>query len=174
MRGITKFLTISVISAIAILMVLPQMALARNVWRECGIGGMLFPETGWAAITSNITWDLGTTATSSNISSDSLCEGAEASTAKFVHETYTNLEEEVAMGRGKHLTALLTMLGCSDQTDRDQTNRDQMAMIVEGLRTDLSREMKMTDYAARTRLQKAEWFFNSAILHTKAGKCYSI
>lgn len=151
------------ISTMAIFMALPQVASARNIWRECGIGGMLFKKTGWAAITSNIIWDLGTTATSSNVSSDDMCEGPTASTASFVHETYANLEEEVAVGEGKHLTAMLDMLGCSDQS-----------VIIDGLRSDLSAEMGQSNYASRTRLQKAESFYNSAISRAKAGNCSSI
>ncbi len=148
------------ILGIAILMALPQVASARNIWRECGIGGMLFQKTGWAAITSNIIWDLGTTATSSNVSSDDLCEGPIASTAKFIHETYVNLEEEVAIGKGKHLTAMLNMLGCSEQTT-----------IVKELRSDLSKEMRTSGYSAKTHSQKAEDLFNSAVSHAQIGKC---
>lgn len=152
-----------VISAMACLVALPQVASARNVWRECGIGGMIFTKTGWAAIVSNIIWDLGTTATSSNVSSDDMCEGPTASAASFIHETYTNLEEEVAVGEGKHLTAMLDMLGCSDQTT-----------IINGLRSDLSNKMSQPSYSTQTRLQKAEGLYNATISRAQAGQCKSI
>lgn len=152
----------SAVIATIILMAVPQVS-ARNVWRECGIGGMLFTKTGWAAIVSNVIWDFGSTATSSNVSSDELCEGPKASTAKFIHETYTNLEEEIAVGKGKHLTAMLNMLGCSEQT----------AMVKE-LRSDLSKEMGVSGYSTKTHAQKAEGLFNSAVSHAKTGKCNSI
>ncbi len=38
-----------------------------NLWVDCGIGAMIFDNTAWAAATSNIIWDLGITATTSNI-----------------------------------------------------------------------------------------------------------
>ncbi len=157
MRQITGIILVAAVLA------LPQVASAKNIWRECGIGGMLFQKTGWAAITSNIIWDLGTTATSSNVSSDDLCEGSSASTASFIHETYTNLEEEVAVGEGKHLTAMMSMLGCSDQ-----------GPVVDGIRDDLGQMMGRSDYSSLTRLQKAETFYNSAVSRAAAGNCQSI
>ena len=150
-------------SAIAAVMALPQISSARNIWRECGIGGMLFKKTGWAAITSNIIWDLGTTATSSNVSSDDLCEGPSASAAGFIYETYANLEEEVAVGEGKHLTTMLNMLGCSNQDS-----------IVSGLRSDLSSTMSSEAYSSKTRLEKAEGFYNATLANAQAGQCSAI
>ncbi|MFZ4405475.1 MAG: DUF3015 family protein, partial [Pseudobdellovibrionaceae bacterium] len=118
-----------------------NVASARNIWRECGIGGMLFKSTGWAAITSNIIWDLGTTATSSNVSSDDLCEGSSASTASFIHETYANLEEEIAVGQGTHVTAMLNMLGCDSSTHGG---------IISGLRSDLNSQMSQPEYSSHS------------------------
>ena len=40
-----------------------------NPYVECGIGAAIFPEVHWAAATSNVTWDLGSTALTSAISS---------------------------------------------------------------------------------------------------------
>src|SRR5688572_5993856 len=36
-----------------------------NPFSDCGIGAALFPKTGWAAVTSNVIWDIGTTALTS-------------------------------------------------------------------------------------------------------------
>ena len=58
--------TLAIISFVMI--IVPSIATAdKVVWRDWGIGGMIFSDTSWAAIISNIIWDLGTTATSSNI-----------------------------------------------------------------------------------------------------------
>ena len=35
---------------------------AANPYTDCGIGAALFPNTNWAAVTSNVIWDAGTTA----------------------------------------------------------------------------------------------------------------
>ncbi|MBI3771765.1 MAG: hypothetical protein HY272_03590 [Gammaproteobacteria bacterium] len=40
----------------------------KNPWLDCGIGAMIFTETKWAAVTSNVIWDLGTTAVTSGAS----------------------------------------------------------------------------------------------------------
>ncbi len=151
------------LSTLALMMALPQAASARNVWRECGIGGMIFKKTGWAAIVSNIIWDLGTTATSSNVSSDDLCEGPTASTASFINETYANLEEEVAAGEGEHLSAMLDMMGCTNQS-----------AMVNGLRQDLSAEMATPNYSAKTQTEKAERFFNATMNRAEEGSCNAI
>lgn len=142
-----------------------NFASARNVWRECGIGGMIFKKTGWAAITSNIIWDLGTTATSSNVSSDDLCEGSSASAAGLIFETYAVLEEEVAMGKGQHLTAMLNMLGCSESSK---------AAVVTGLRSDLNVQMSKANYSTNSKSENAEIFFNSTMSHAKAANCSAI
>lgn len=119
---------------LSVLIFSSQAALARNVWRECGIGGMIFDNTGWAAITSNITWDLGTTATISNLSSQDLCEGRSASVAKFIYRSYAKLEEQTAMGSGEHLSAMFSILNCKKSshefiTSKLQTNLSKTIQV---------------------------------------------
>lgn len=140
-------------------------ASARNVWRECGIGGMIFKKTGWAAITSNIIWDLGTTATSSNVSSDDLCEGSSASTANYINETYANLEEEIANGHGTHVTAMLNMMGCKEK---------RHAKIISGLRTDLNAQMSKASYSSNSKSQNAEAFYDATVNRARAAHCAAI
>lgn len=83
-----------------------------NPWKQCGIGAMIFNDNGTAAALSNIIWDLGTTAVSSNISSKNTCEGIKVAAAEFINSTITNIEEETAVGEGAHLTAMLNLMGC--------------------------------------------------------------
>ncbi len=142
-----------------------NVASARNVWRECGIGGMLFSKTGWAAVVSNIIWDLGTTATSSNVSSDDLCEGSAASTANFINETHANLEEEIAVGKGAHLTAMLNMLGCQSGSH---------AGIISGIRSDLDSQMSNTEYSVQSKSLNAEKLFNITMSRAQTAQCSSI
>jgi hypothetical protein len=142
-----------------------NQASAKNVWRECGIGGMLFKKTGWAAITSNIIWDLGTTATSSNVSSDDLCEGSSASNAKFIYESYANLEEEVAVGGGRHVVAMLNGMGCESS---------RHAEIITGLQSDLGAQMNNASYSSQPKLQNAEALYDSAVIRAQQAQCRSI
>ena len=87
---------------------------AKNAWRQCGIGAMVFPQTGWAAVTSNMIWDLGTTATTSSSSSESQCAGRASTAAKYIHQNFALLEEETATGSGAHLSTVLNILDCKN------------------------------------------------------------
>src|ERR1700716_1537447 len=73
-----------------------------NPWIDCGIGAMIFEETTWAAVSSNIIWDLGTTAVISDQSSQNNCNSKKAKTALYIGATYANLSEETVKGDGKH------------------------------------------------------------------------
>jgi hypothetical protein len=84
-----------------------------NPWKHCGIGAMIFDENGAAAAISNIIWDLGTTAVSSNISSKDSCEGANVKTAMFIQATMSSLEQDIAIGEGDYANAMLQLRGCS-------------------------------------------------------------
>ncbi|WP_281556391.1 DUF3015 family protein [Thalassomonas sp. RHCl1] len=83
-----------------------------NAWQDCGIGAIIFPANGTAAAISNIIWDLGTTAVTSNASSQNSCSGEKAKTAMFIQATMPVLEQEVAVGEGEYVTAMLELRGC--------------------------------------------------------------
>lgn len=88
---------------------------ALNPWVDCGIGAMIFSETKWAAVTSNILWDYGTTAVTSASASPNTCESSRAKmdAALLINNSYEKLAEETATGQGEHLTALLNTFGCN-------------------------------------------------------------
>ncbi|WP_213609697.1 DUF3015 family protein [Pseudoalteromonas sp.] len=90
-----------------------------NPWQQCGLGAMVFPDNGVAAAISNIIWDLGTTAVSSNISSVESCKGANVKTAQFIQQTFPVLEQEIAQGEGEYISAMLNVRGC-DVTSHQQ------------------------------------------------------
>lgn len=83
-----------------------------NPFSDCGIGATVFPDNGTAATISNIIWDLGTTAVTSASASADSCQGANATTAQFIIESYDNLEDEIVRGEGQHITAMLNLLSC--------------------------------------------------------------
>lgn len=90
----------------------------ENILKECGLGGMLFKDTSPAlAMVSNITWDLGTTATLSDLSGG--CPGdKQAKVALFISNSYNKLETEVAMGKGEYVDTLAALSGKSVQDIR--------------------------------------------------------
>lgn len=153
------------LTVFAAVFLMASMAEARNVWKECGIGGMVFKKTGWAAVLSNVVWDLGTTATSSNVSSDDLCEGQAATTAKFVNETYASIEEEVAQGKGEHLSSLLNMLGCE---------ASQHSSLTSDLRRTLKTQMSSASYTQNSNSENAEFFYGASIQYAKDAKCSAV
>jgi hypothetical protein len=90
-----------------------------NPWQQCGLGAMVFPDNGTVAAISNIIWDLGTTAVSSNISSPETCKGANVKTAQFIQQTFPVLEQEIAQGEGEYVAAMLNVRGCEATAHAD-------------------------------------------------------
>jgi len=99
-----------------------------NPWSDCGIGAMIFKQNGAAAAISNIIWDLGTTAVTSNVSSQHTCESDNAKTAMFIKATLPALEQDIAVGEGEYLTAMLETRGCEASSH---------SAIIEAIREDL-------------------------------------
>jgi hypothetical protein len=90
-----------------------------NPWQQCGLGAMIFPDNGTAATLSNIIWDLGTTAVTSNASSQDTCKGANVKTAQFIQQTFPVLEQEIAQGEGEYVAAMLNVRGCDAAAHAD-------------------------------------------------------
>jgi hypothetical protein len=107
-----------------------------NPWQDCGIGAMVFPSNEVAAAISNVIWDLGTTAVSSNASSQNNCASDQAKTAMFIQATLPILEQEIATGEGEYVTAMLELRGCAATSH---------TAIISAVRKDIA--MKSTDNA---------------------------
>ncbi|MEQ1526192.1 MAG: DUF3015 family protein [Gallionella sp.] len=122
-----------------------------NPWTDCGIGAMIFVNYPVAAVISNVIWDLGTTAVTSNYSSQNTCSGSNAKVAMLVGTSYANLEEETVKGDGKHLQAMLGMMNC------DTTARGN---IIRSVRTDFNRSLENAAYAEQATMVKAESYYN--------------
>jgi Protein of unknown function (DUF3015) len=120
-----------------------------NPWTECGIGAMLFSTVPVAALISNIIWDLGTTAVSSNFSSQDSCKGTGGKLAMFIGTTYANLEEETVKGNGQHVSAMLNIMNC------DATAH---ANIINAVRTDFVQTLSNTSYSDNKQA-KAEAYY---------------
>jgi len=121
-----------------------------NPWTDCGIGAMIFDETKWAAVTSNVIWDAGITATTSAVSSKHVCEGKKVAAAFFINTTYANLEEETANGSASHTTAMLNILGCDSAVQ---------PAIAESIRTQFSSYVATDSYAEKSQSEKAQGYY---------------
>jgi len=122
-----------------------------NPWIDCGIGAMFFADTSWAAASSNIIWDLGTTAVTSNSSSQNTCNSTKAKTAMFVGTTYANLEEETVKGKGEHLQVMLSMMGCESNSHQS---------IISNVRSGFTAQLQNPEYADKTTATKSEEYLN--------------
>ena len=89
-----------------------------NPFTDCGIGAALFTETKWAAVTSNVIWDLGITAIISATASPQTCSGKKVTAALFIRDTYDTLAEETAAGKGEHLAVAMSMFGCAGAAEQ--------------------------------------------------------
>lgn len=137
-----------------------------QIYTDCGLGGLIGAQiedkstANVMAIITNVTWDLGTTAISSNLTTPESCANNKAQMAAFIYETYPQLEADLAAGEGEHLTALLGIAGC------DTTAQ---AQVVEGLRADLANSASSEGYATQSRFDKAAGLHSQ--LSSRANSC---
>lgn len=118
----------------------------ENAFSQCGIGAAIFKKNETAAIISNIIWDLGTTALSSQSSSPDSCSGANTTAAAFIYDTYPSLEEDVVKGGGAHLVALMEIVGCNGAAHSKvigNMQNDYVASIKNGVETRLEKSKLM-------------------------------
>ena len=133
-----------------------------NPFSDCGIGAAMFSETKWAAVTSNVIWDVGTTAVTSATASPETCNGKQVVAATFINDTYEKLAEETARGEGQHLTALLNIFECGSA---------HQAQAIDATRKAMAGVVAQPGYATQDRTQKASRFYdvvNTAVSHTCA------
>lgn len=129
-----------------------------QIYTDCGIGGLLtspIPEGvghDVLAVVSNIVWDLGTTAISSNISSvDTCASGKKEKVAAFIDSSYPELEKDLAKGEGVYLETLVSM---TKPENIDATSYKSQ------LRTEFFTVVSSADYDKMTQYQKSESLYN--------------
>lgn len=124
-----------------------------NPFSDCGIGAAFFPnaENAWAAVITNVTWDVGTTAVISAVSSPNTCTGGRVKTAMYITQTYASLEAETAVGEGKYLTAMADVMQCSEGVRTKLFNR---------VRAEVGNAMAVPGFADRESVAKAEIYFD--------------
>ena len=89
-RNTMKTLTL----AFAASLLLAQAAGARefaDIYTDCGLGALIAPRTPAVAAVTNVTFDLGTTAIISNVSSPETCQGGKALAAAFINAGVQNM-----------------------------------------------------------------------------------
>lgn len=159
--------TIILASATVAVMSAPSFAETKatgsgpNPFTDCGIGAALFQDLHWAAVSSNVIWDLGTTAVTSATASPETCSARKVQTAQFILDTYENLAEDTARGQGEHLTAVMNTFGC---TDADQS------VISHQLRQEMANTVADPAYVNLSSQEKALRYYQ-ALDTASAGRC---
>lgn len=142
---------------IVLAVVVSAVASQANPWTECGLGGAigsLIKDNKVAskvlASVTNVTWDLGTTATTSAVSTPDLCANKQVAAAKFINDTYASLEIETAKGEGQNLIALL------DLAEVDAAHRDA---VIAGLRSEMSQVVATPGFSGLSQIEKAQNYY---------------
>lgn len=123
-----------------------------NPYTHCGIGAMIFPETRWAAIVSNVIWDLGTTAIVSATASPETCKGRSLVIAEFIATTYDSLVAETARGQGQNLDAILELYECDASVKSPMVN---------DLRNNYFGQLEAETYATSNPIEKFNTYYQT-------------
>lgn len=137
-------LSLAVLAASVLFAPQAQAREFADIYTECGLGAMIAPTNPTVAAITNVTWDLGTTAVSTNISSPESCNGGKAKTAAFIGKSYDDLELEIASGEGKYVDTLATM------TTKDMAD----------VRAEFSDLVASSEYTDMSKVEKVEKLYN--------------
>lgn len=127
-----------------------------QIYTECGLGGMIAPQTEGAAAVTNVTWDLGTTAITSHSTTPGTCMGGEARTAQILYDTHQLVERDIARGSGDHLQAVL------ESTPSPKSSYDE---LTERLQSDLEDAMTQDDWTEQDRFDRAAYLHDRLYDH---------
>jgi hypothetical protein len=139
-----------IFAILALFTIVATPAKAVNPYGDCGIGAAIFPDNDGLAASSNVIWDLGSTALTSATLSPETCTSGSVDTAKFILETIDNLESDIAVGNGDHIEALAGLMQCEPSVD--------VAKIVAD---DYSNFVASEAYQSASKMDKASAFYNT-------------
>jgi len=156
MKNVTNAMGVAAVAAVSFAPMQQAQASEGNPWAECGIGAMVFDDNATAAAISNIIWDLGTTAVSSDASSAENCEGRKMNkaAAAFILDTHVALEEDMAKGQGQKLAALVDLIDVA---------ADQKSAVSQAIHQEYKKQMLNSQIAGLEGDMKAEALYQIAM-----------
>jgi Protein of unknown function (DUF3015) len=163
-----KVLGVLAAMGMAVTLSSPAQAADLNPWTDCGIGAMVFPTTPVGAVISNVIWDLGSTAVTSNLSSKQTCSGSKAKVALFIGTSYANLADETVQGGGENIASMLNILSCQPAAQ---------AAITQAVRADFAQSLRATDHATLSAQAQAEAYYHlvqTQVTGNFAAQCQSL
>ena len=119
----------------------------QGIYEDCGIGGLLFPRWPVGASVSNFTWDFGSTASTSGLTTPDACKGGQAKLAAYIYNSYDSIESDLAKGDGKYLDMLALL---SEKTAEEKVPFIQM------VRAKFREVVEKDNYSSLSRLEKAK------------------
>lgn len=122
----------------------------QGIYEECGIGGLLFPSWPVGASVSNFTWDWGSTASTSGLTTPDACKGGQVKLAAYIYQSYDSIEQDLAKGDGKYLDLLAVL---SEKTIEEKEK------FVRDLRVKFQKVVERDDYSSLNRLEKSKLIF---------------
>lgn len=131
-----------------------------EIYTDCGLGALIAQgikdesTADIVAIVTNVTWDLGTTAVSSNITSPNSCARGNAKTAAFILKSYAQLEKDLVLGNGRYLDALAEVA--------EVAPADKPA-FAQAIRAEFAKQAAAADYELLSRQEKAEQLYDIVI-----------
>lgn len=151
MKNILLLLSLIVVTSLNSANAAGQVGSGPNPYSDCGIGAALFKDTEWAAVSSNVIWDLGSTAVTSATVSPETCSKKNVKAAIFIRDSYAPLVEDVSRGQGDHLTAALDVFECP---------RIQHAIVTKDVRAAMLKAISTQGFNEQQPLEKATQLFN--------------
>jgi len=129
-----------------------------EMYVECGFGAVFnrilfmeqIPE---GAVVINLFTLSGGLATTSGFTTPRLCLGGRAQMAQFIIETHPQIEQNLSVGSGTHLSSMMTMMDCGDNS----------AAAASALRAEFSKSIVEDGYYENDYLGKSELLFNAAV-----------
>ena len=129
-----------------------------QIYTECGLGGMIGSAISdksasqVVAVITNVTWDLGTTASSS--ASTDACSNEKVRVANYINQSFEKLEKEIAQGEGKYLDGLASMTVGENGSKTEYATK---------LRSEFGSVVATQEYNNMSRYEKVEKLFSIAI-----------
>ncbi|MHA7878959.1 MAG: DUF3015 family protein [Saccharospirillum sp.] len=144
------------LAAIALISIIGSASAQRDfaaIYKECGLGALLFPDDPIIAVVTNVTWDLGTTAVLSELISPETCNGNPARMAAFILDAHPQLEQDLAVGEGEYLASMVNLMGCEGSE----------AQAISALRVQFADSVAAGSYFDAENVEKAEVLYNAAM-----------
>ncbi|MDD4295135.1 MAG: DUF3015 family protein [Candidatus Omnitrophica bacterium] len=123
----------------------------QGIYEECGLGGLLFPRWPVGASVSNFTWDFGTTASTSGLTTPDACKGGEEKLAMYIYQSYDSIEKDLSKGDGKYLDMLASLSG---------KTTEEKDVFIKAIRDKFQDVVEKDDYTSLTRLEKTKKVFD--------------